>query len=123
MVTTMKTVQASALALLSAFWMIGSPAAAAGEPFDGSWTVSINTRSGTCQSGTLPIQVRDGRIVSGNPVVNVSGQVAQTGGLRVVVGDGVRKANGSGKLTGTSGSGTWSGGGGICSGTWVASRN
>lgn len=122
MTTSMKTVQASALALLSAVWMIGSPAAAAA-PFDGSWTVRIATRSGVCQSGTLPIEVRDGKIVSGNPVVNVSGQVAQSGGLRVIVGDGVRKANGSGKLSGTSGSGTWSGGGGICSGTWVAERN
>jgi hypothetical protein len=119
----MKSVQASALTLLSVFWMIGSPAAAAGEPFDGSWRVSINTRSGTCQSGTLPIEVRDGKIVSGNPAVNISGQVGQSGALRVVVGDGIRKANGSGKLANTSGSGTWSGGGGLCSGTWVAERN
>jgi hypothetical protein len=118
----MKTVQASALALLSAAWMIGTPAAAAA-PFDGSWTVKIATASGACKSGTLPIEVRDGKIVSGNPVVSVSGQVAQSGGLRVVVGDGVRKANGSGKLSGASGSGTWSGGGGICSGTWIAERN
>ena len=42
---------------------------------------------------------------------------------QVVVGDGVRKANGSGKLSATSGAGTWSGGGGICSGSWVAERN
>ena len=53
----------------------------------------------------------------------VQGQVADSGGLRVVVGDGVRKANGSGKLSATGGSGTWSGGGGMCSGTWVAQRN
>ena len=117
MTQAMKTVQASVLALLSGAWMIGTPAAAAA-PFDGSWTVQIATQSGACKSGTLPIEVRDGKIVSGNPVVNVSGQVAQSGGLRVVVGDGVRKANGSGKL-----SGTWSGGGGICSGTWIAERN
>jgi hypothetical protein len=123
MTTAMKSVQATALTVLSVFWMIGSPAAAAGDSFDGSWRVSINTRSGTCQSGTLPIQVRDGKIVSGTSMVNASGQVGQTGALRVIVGDGVRKANGSGKLAGTSGSGTWSGGGGLCSGTWVAERN
>lgn len=122
MAQVMKTVQASALALLSAAWMIGTPAAAAA-PFDGSWTVKIATESGACKSGTLPIEVRDGKIVSGNPVVIVSGQVAQSGGLRVVVGDGVRKANGSGKLSATGGAGTWSGGGGICSGSWVAERN
>jgi hypothetical protein len=122
MKTKAKTAQATLLTLVSAIWLAGTPVAAAA-PFDGSWTVKIATQSGACKSGTLPIEVRDGKIVSGNPVVNVSGQVAQSGGLRVVVGDGVRKANGSGKLSGTSGSGTWSGGGGICSGTWVAERN
>ena len=101
MAQAMKTVQASVLALLSAVWIIGTPAAAAA-PFDGSWTVQIATQSGTCKSGSLPIEVRDGKIVSGNPVVNVSGQVGQSGGLRVIVGDGLRKANGSGKLSSTS---------------------
>jgi hypothetical protein len=122
MARTMNTAQASLLALVSAVWLAGTPVAAAA-PFDGSWTVNIATESGACKSGSLPIEVRDGKIVSGNPVVNVQGQVADSGGLRVSVGDGVRKANGSGKLSGTSGSGTWKGGGGICSGTWVAQRN
>ena len=123
MTTAMKSVQATALTVLSVFWIIGSPAAAAGDTFDGSWRVSINSRTGACQSGTLPIEVRDGKVISGNPAVNISGQVGESGALRVVVGDGVRKANGSGKLSATGGSGTWSGGGGICSGTWVAERN
>ena len=123
MTTAIKSVQATALTVLSVFWMIGSPAAAAGDTFDGSWRVSINSRTSACQSATLPIQVRDGKVISGNPGVNISGQVGDSGALRVVVGDGVRKANGSGKLSGTSGSGTWSGGGGLCSGTWVAERN
>ena len=122
MTTTAKTAQAMLLTLVSAFWLAGTPVAAAA-PFDGSWTVRIATRSGTCQSATLPLEVRDGRIVSSSPVVNVSGRVAEGGGLRVVVGDGLRKANGSGKLSASNGSGTWSGGGGICSGTWVAERN
>ena len=122
MARSMNTAQASLLALVSAVWLAGTPVAAAA-PFDGSWTVNIATASGTCKSGSLPIEVRDGKIVSGNPVVNVQGQVADSGGLRVSVGDGVRKANGSGRLSGASGSGTWTGGGGICSGTWVAQRN
>lgn len=122
MATTMKTAQATLLALVSAAWLVGTPAAAAA-PFDGSWTVNIATKSGACESGSLPIEVRDGKIVSGNPVVNIQGQVADSGGIRVSVGNGVRKANGSGKLAGTAGSGTWSGGSGLCSGTWVAQRN
>ena len=122
MATTMKTAQATLLALVSAAWLIGTPAAAAA-PFDGSWTVNIATKSGACDSGSLPIEVRDGKIVSGNPGVSIQGQVADSGGIRVSVGNGVRKANGSGKLAGTSGNGTWSGGSGLCSGTWVAQRN
>jgi hypothetical protein len=122
MTTMFKIAQASLLTIVSAVWIIGTPAAAAA-PFDGSWTVRIASNSEVCKSGSLPIEVRDGKIQSNNPVVNVSGQVGNSGGLRVVVGDGMRKANGSGKLNGTSGSGTWSGGGGICSGTWVAERN
>ena len=118
----MKTVQATLLAVVSAFWIVGTPAAAAA-PFDGSWTVNIATRSGSCKDGSLPIQVRDGKIVSGTPVINVQGAVADSGGIRVVVGDGLRKANGSGKLSASGGSGTWSGGGGVCTGTWVAQRN
>ena len=78
MATTMKTAQATLLALVSAAWLIGTPAAAAA-PFDGSWTVNIATKSGACDSGSLPIEVRDGKIVSGNPVVNIQGQVADSG--------------------------------------------
>src|SRR5436190_14433089 len=117
MTTAMKSVQATALTVLSIFWIIGSPAAAAGDSFDGSWRVSINSRTGSCQGGTLPIQVRDGKLISGNPAVNITGQVGETGALRVVVGDGVRKASGQGKLSATAGSGTCSGGAGLCSGT------
>lgn len=122
MTRSMASILAAAQLLVGTVSLIGTPAAAAA-PFDGSWTVRIATRSGACKDGTLPVEVRDGKIVSGNPVVTVSGQVGQSGGLKVVVGDGIRKANGSGRLTGDSGSGTWRGGGGLCTGTWVAERN
>jgi|SRR5688572_14986246 hypothetical protein len=122
MAKAMKTVQAAVLTLVSVIWIMGTPVAAAA-PFDGSWTVKIASNSGACKSGSIPVEVKDGKIVSNSPVVNVSGQVGNSGGLKVIVGDGVRKANGSGKLSATSGTGTWSGGGGICSGTWVAERN
>ena len=122
MTTLFKIAQALLLTLVSVIWIMGTPVAAAA-PFDGSWTVKIASSSSACKSGSIPVEVKDGKIASPNPVVAVSGQVGQTGGLRVVVGDGMRKANGSGKLNGTSGSGTWSASGGLCSGTWVAERN
>lgn len=107
---------ACSLALAASF--IGTPAAAAA-PFDGAWTVSIATRTGNCDSGSLPITVSDGRIQSS--MATVSGQVASGGSIRVSVGDGMKKASGTGKLNATSGAGTWRGG--LCSGTWVAQKN
>lgn len=121
MARTIKTAIATTHALACIASLLGTPVVAAAAPFDGSWTVDIATQRGTCKSSSLPIEVRDGKILSSTPVVNVSGQVGQAGLIRVVVGDGLRKANGSGKLSATSGSGTWNGG--LCSGTWVAQRN
>lgn len=113
-----KSLLTAALSLSLATSLIGTPAAAAA-PFDGSWTVSIATKTGTCDSGSLPITVSDGRIQSS--MATVSGQVATGGSIRVTVGDGAKKANGTGKLSGASGSGTWRGG--LCSGTWVAQKD
>lgn len=120
MARSIRTAVATTHALACIVSLLGTPVAAAA-PFDGSWTVDIATQRGTCKSGSLPIEVRDGKILSSSPVVSVSGQVGQAGLIRVVVGDGLRKANGSGKLSETSGSGTWNGG--LCSGTWVAQRH
>lgn len=121
MARLMKAGLATAHALVCVASLLGTPASAAAAPFDGSWTVDIATAKGTCKSGSLPIEVRDGKIQSGSAAVNVSGQVGQAGLIRVTVGDGLRKANGSGKLSGTGGTGTWNAG--LCSGTWVAQRN
>lgn len=120
MTRTFKSALVTAQALACIVSLLGTPAAAAA-PFDGSWTVSIATQKGSCQSGSVPIKVNDGKIQSGNPSLEISGQVGQSGGISVTVGDGLRKASGSGRLSGTSGAGTWRGG--LCSGTWVAERN
>jgi hypothetical protein len=107
---------------LCALALVATPAAASSEPFDGSWSVKIVTQKGTCDSGaTVPIRVTNGSIASDLAVVKVSGQVAANGTLNVNVGHGLEHANGVGRLTDTSGSGTWKGG--ICSGTWTASKN
>lgn len=120
--TSIRTsILAATTALACIVSALGTPAAAAS--FDGSWTVSISTKKGSCDSGSIPVQVSEGRIQSSHPSVALSGRVAQGGSISVTVGGGVKKANGSGRLTGSSGSGTWSGGGGVCSGTWVAQRN
>lgn len=121
-ITTRTSLFVAAKALACIASLLCTPATAAA-PFDGAWTVSISTNKGSCDNGSIPIKVSEGRIQSGHPSVAIAGSVAQGGGVRVTVGGGVKKANGSGRLTGSSGSGTWSGGGGMCSGTWVAERN
>ena len=109
-------------AALCALSLAATPAAAASSPFDGSWNVKIVTQKGTCDSGaTVPIRVTNGSIASDLPVVKVSGQVATNGNLNVNVGHGLEHANGIGRLADTAGSGTWKGG--LCSGTWTASKN
>jgi hypothetical protein len=107
---------------LCALAVVATPAAALSEPFDGSRSVKILTQKGTCDSGaTVPIRVTNGSIASDLSVVKVSGQVASNGTLSVNVGHGLEHADGVGRLTDTSGSGTWKGG--MCSGTWTASKN
>jgi hypothetical protein len=64
-----------------------TPAAAA--TFDGSWNVSIVTRTGNCESGaSLPIHISNGRIESGAAPVSVSGRVGNSGGIVVAVSTG-----------------------------------
>jgi hypothetical protein len=107
---------------LCAVALAATPAAASSEPFDGSWSVKIVTQKGTCDSGaTVPIRVTNGAIASDLSVVKVSGQVAPNGSLNVNVGSGLEHANGIGRLTDSTGAGTWKGG--MCSGIWTASKN
>jgi len=101
--------------------IIGAGIAPATASFDGTWTVSIITTRGVCEAGiALPIQISDGRVVSGHSQVGVSGRVANGGSITVTVIQGIKRAFGIGKLADASGSGTWRGG--PCSGTWTAQR-
>ena len=93
------------------------PAAAS---FDGTWNVSIVTKSGTCEGApAMSIQINNGK-VEGDPNLGISGRVAESGGIVVSIKNGVRKAIGSGRLAQAFGFGTWRGG--PCSGTWTAQR-
>jgi hypothetical protein len=63
-------------------------------------------------------QQRPGRI--DNPLMRASGRVANAGNINVTLTSAMKRAVGSGRLTATSGSGTWRGA--TCSGTWTAQR-
>jgi hypothetical protein len=92
----------------------------AASPFDGSWTVQINTRRGACDpSSSFGVEIHEG-VVSGA----VSGRVSKSGAVSVGVSSGGSNARGSGHLSASSGGGSWHGVGsrGACSGTWTAGR-
>jgi hypothetical protein len=112
-----KVVLATRIALFCVL-PFATPAAAAS--FDGSWNVRIASTSSECGNGaTVSIGIANGQ-VSGGGMMQASGRVAEAGTISVTLASGIKRANGSGHLSATSGSGTWRGA--LCSGTWTASR-
>lgn len=115
--------QTSVLAL--ACVAVAGPALAV-TPYDGTWSVVINTRGGACEpSVRYALQIENGAVI--NPQANdvaVQGRVNRGGGVRVSVQSGNQWASGAGRLGRMSGSGVWRGQGnaGACQGTWVAQR-
>lgn len=102
----------------------GAKAAAS---FDGTWRVTIITQSGNCDPAySYPLKVVDGRIsYAGDGSFEISGNVGASGGVTVAIARGDQKASASGKLTGASGSGHWSGTSSstACKGRWEAVRS
>ena len=106
-----------AFALASPF---AAPAAEASASFDGTWSVRIASSRSECGDGqTVSIGISNGQVSSST--VSASGRVAEAGTISVTLASGLKKATGSGHLSGSSGSGTWRGA--LCSGTWTASRD
>jgi hypothetical protein len=94
--------------------------------FDGRWSVVIITDAGTCdRSYRYGLLVSHGRIQyeGGSPVM-VSGGVDPRGRISVSLRYGEAAAQGSGRLSGSDGSGRWQGAssGARCSGRWLAER-
>lgn len=115
---------------LLAFALLASPALAspafAATPFDGRWSVSIVTEQGDCDRGyRYDVRIENGRLsYDGEGGFSFSGAVAADGAVRVAVSKGSQSANGAGRLSARSGSGTWRGrsSAGECSGRWDAER-
>jgi len=92
-------------------------------PFDGSWSVSIVTQSGSCdRTLSLPVSIVDGRLDGANGAM--LGTVNAKGGVIVMMSGGDRRGTANGRLVGNSGSGRWTGNatGASCSGSWTARR-
>jgi hypothetical protein len=114
---------AAAVAALAALAVLAPGKARAAMLFDGNWTVSIVTQSGSCdRSLSIPVSIADGRLDGANGAL--LGTVTPKGGVNAMLGGGDRRGSASGRLTGNAGSGRWSGNatGASCSGVWSARR-
>ena len=109
---------------LLALSALGGPAVAAGH--DGNWSVLIITEKGDCDRAyRYPLAVSDGQVrYTGDAGADVSGTVNSGGAVKVSIRLGDKGANGTGHLSGGTGSGTWqgAGGGASCSGRWEAEK-
>ena len=99
---------------------------AAASAFDGDWSVLIQTQVGACAPAyRYGVQIQNGEVFNaGGEQVALEGHVARNGAVQVSVAAGGQEARGAGRLSRTSGGGTWQGQGsaGTCAGTWVAER-
>jgi|SRR6188474_2804014 len=114
---------AAAGAALAALALTTPGPARAAMPFDGSWKVSIETLSGSCdRSYNFNVSIVDGRLDAANGAL--LGTVNPKGGVSAIIGGGDRRASANGKLAGSAGSGRWTGvqKGAPCSGRWTAHR-
>ncbi len=107
------------------FMAAGTPAAVAAI-HDGNWSVLIITEKGSCDRAyRYSVGVANGQVLyQGDAAVNFNGSVAPSGAVNVSIRLGDKGANGTGKLSATSGAGTWQGAGGAgeCAGRWEAER-
>lgn len=94
--------------------------------YDGSWSVLIQTRRGTCEPTVrYGVDIIDGKVMNtAGGMATVDGRVSSSGAVRVNVQAGGASAYGSGRLSGNQGGGLWRGQGmsGACEGTWTAER-
>lgn len=96
-----------------------SAPAMAQTPYDGLWSVTVVTKTGSCEPQTRStLTIADGKVSAAG--ADVTGSIGREGLVRVSIGG----AYANGQLSGNSGSGRWNGASaGIpCSGRWEASR-
>jgi hypothetical protein len=121
-----RNISLAAVLVAVPFWTASAAPAAPGvAQFDGTWSVSIVTDSGSCDRGyRYALHIANGRIFYDNPSFNVNGQVNARGQVSVTVSAGGQSASGIGRLSRDYGTGTWIGRSASdqCSGHWEAER-
>jgi hypothetical protein len=115
----------SLCAMATCFFVALASTAHARSGYDGSWDLTFVTQRGACDpSYNFTVNISDGVVTHPN-LVKFRGYVAKSGAVRASVTVQDKYASGSGRLSRTSGRGTWSGyaGSARCSGYWTAQRN
>ncbi len=114
---------------LSALILVGSlssiHAATPGAAFDGSWNLEFVTKAGTCDpTYEFTVDISNGVVTHPN-LVRFRGYVQRSGYVRASVTVQDKYASGSGRLSGSSGKGSWTGRSGHsrCLGYWTARKN
>lgn len=105
--------------------MPAASAAVAGKAYDGQWSVLVITESGNCDRAyRYPVKITDGKVGHADPSssFNISGSVANSGAVKVSVSRGQQRADGTGRLSATSGGGKWKASSGECAGEWTAEK-
>jgi hypothetical protein len=98
----------------------------AASTFDGEWSVVIITEAGTCDRAyRYPVRVTNGQVAyHGEANVTLTGHVDPNGKLNATVRRGDQSASGSGRLSSSTGAGTWTGKSSTsnCAGRWEAEK-
>ena len=92
-------------------------------PYDGEWSVVIQTTRGDCLASLRAgVRILAGRVLANDQSYSVNGRVAPNGAIRVNVSAGGQGAGGFGRLSRNAGRGLWRTLSGECSGQWTAAR-
>jgi hypothetical protein len=120
------SIRAATVATVFAVAMSAAGPSAHAASFDGPWSVLVVTRSGPCdQAYRYGVTISRGVVnYAGGGPVSLTGRVAPSGNVTVRVSSGPQYAIGTGRLSRSSGHGSWRGQGpnGACAGVWSASR-
>jgi hypothetical protein len=109
--------------LLFALCASANPVFAA-SPFDGAWNLLFVTQYGACDpTYNFSVQIRNGILFHPN-LRRLTGRVAPSGAVHASVAVEQKYAVGSGRLSTTTGRGSWKGrsGAATCGGYWTAQR-
>ncbi len=94
--------------------------------YDGTWSVQVSGRTQGCMgSARYRLYIQNGRIGYAGGEASVSGRVSRNGAVSVrIATSGGQSGFGKGRLSRSSGSGTFRGhsSSGLCAGTWVGER-